>query len=122
MAETVPVRRKLPSERKSITHEFSIGGCEGYITVGLYEDGTPGEIFITMDKEGSTVSGLMDSFVTAVSYGLQHGIPLSFFVDKFSNVRFEPSGLTGNQKVPHANSITDYLFRWMAVRFLGSEE
>ena len=91
-----PVRRKLPDERQSITHKFSIGGHEGYITVGLYEDGTPGEVFISMAKEGSTISGLMDSFATAVSYALQYGVPLKFFVDKFSHVRFEPSGWTGN--------------------------
>ncbi len=93
-----PVRRKLPDERHSITHKFSIGGHEGYITVGLYEDGSPGELFITMAKEGSTISGLMDSFATAISYALQYGVPLKFFVDKFSHVRFEPSGWTGN---PH---------------------
>ena len=91
-----PVRRKLPDERQSITHKFSIGGHEGYITVGLYEDGSPGEVFISMAKEGSTISGLMDSFATAVSYALQYGVPLKFFVDKFSHVRFEPSGWTGN--------------------------
>ena len=108
-----PVRRKLPDERHSITHKFSIGGHEGYITVGLYEDGTPGEVFITMAKEGSTISGLMDSFATAISYGLQYGVPLKFFVDKFSHVRFEPSGWTGNPQVPYAKSIMDYIFRWM---------
>ena len=91
-----PQRRKLPDERQSITHKFSIAGHEGYITVGLFEDGTPGELFITMAKEGSTISGLMDSFATAVSYALQYGVPLKFFVDKFSHVRFEPSGYTGN--------------------------
>ena len=95
-----PVRRKLPDERHSITHKFSIGGHEGYITVGLYEDGTPGELFITMAKEGSTISGLMDTFATAISYALQYGVPLKFFVDKFSHVRFEPSGWTGNPQVP----------------------
>src|SRR4029453_17145131 len=91
-----PVRRKLPDERQSITHKFSIGGHEGYLTVGLFEDGTPGELFVTMAKEGSTISGLMDSFATAISYALQYGVPLKFFVDKFSHVRFEPSGWTGN--------------------------
>lgn len=116
-----PVRRKLPDERQSITHKFSIGGHEGYITVGLFEDGTPGEIFITMAKEGSTISGLMDSFATAVSYGLQYGVPLKFFVDKFSHVRFEPSGWTGNPQVPYAKSIMDYIFRWMAAKYLGPE-
>lgn len=116
-----PLRRKMPDERRSITHKFSIGGHEGYITVGLYEDGSPGEIFITMAKEGSTISGLMDSFATAVSYALQYGVPLKFFVDKFSHVRFEPSGWTGNAQVPYAKSIMDYIFRWMAAKWLGSE-
>ena len=116
-----PIRRKLPDERRSITHKFSIGGHEGYLTVGLYEDGTPGELFITMAKEGSTISGLMDSFATAVSYGLQYGVPLKFFVDKFSHVRFEPSGWTGNPQVPYAKSIMDYIFRWLGAKFLGPE-
>jgi ribonucleoside-diphosphate reductase alpha chain len=116
-----PIRRKLPDERQSITHKFSIGGHEGYLTVGLYEDGTPGELFVTMAKEGSTISGLMDSFATAVSYALQYGVPLKFFVDKFAHVRFEPSGWTGNQHVPYAKSIMDYIFRWLGAKFLGSE-
>jgi ribonucleoside-diphosphate reductase alpha chain len=116
-----PVRRKLPDERQSVTHKFSIGGHEGYITVGLYEEGQPGEIFITMAKEGSTISGLMDSFATAISYALQYGVPLKFFVDKFSHVRFEPSGWTGNPQVPYAKSIMDYIFRWLAAKFLGPE-
>src|SRR5678815_5336610 len=102
-----PVRRKLPEERAAITHKFSIGGHEGYLTVGLYDDGSPGEVFITMAKEGSTISGLMDSFATAISYSLQYGVPLKFFVDKFSHVRFEPSGWTGNPTVPYAKSIMD---------------
>ncbi|HUS08166.1 MAG TPA: vitamin B12-dependent ribonucleotide reductase [Bryobacteraceae bacterium] len=116
-----PVRRKLPDERQSITHKFSIGGHEGYITVGLYEDGAPGEVFISMAKEGSTISGLMDSFATAISYALQYGVPLKFFVDKFSHVRFEPSGWTGNPQVPYAKSIMDYIFRWLGAKFLGPE-
>ena len=116
-----PVRRKLPDERQSVTHKFSIGGHEGYITVGLYEDGTPGEVFISMAKEGSTISGLMDSFATSISYALQYGVPLKFFVDKFSHVRFEPSGWTGNPQVPYAKSIMDYIFRWMGTKFLGPE-
>ncbi len=116
-----PIRRKLPDERASITHKFSIGGHEGYITVGLYEDGMPGELFITMAKEGSTISGLMDSFATAVSYALQYGVPLKFFVDKFSHVRFEPSGWTGNALVPYAKSIMDYIFRWLGAKFLGPD-
>jgi ribonucleoside-diphosphate reductase alpha chain len=117
-----PVRRKLPSERQSVTHKFSIGGHEGYITVGLYEDGTPGEVFISMAKEGSTISGLMDTLATSISYGLQYGVPLKFFVDKFSHVRFEPSGWTGNPQVPYAKSIIDYIFRWLGARFLGITE
>ncbi len=116
-----PVRRKLPDERLAVTHKFTIAGHEGYFTVGLYEDGMPGEIFIQMAKEGSTISGLMDSFATAISYGLQYGVPLKFFVDKFSHVRFEPSGWTGNQSIPYAKSIMDYIFRWMGNRFLGPE-
>jgi ribonucleoside-diphosphate reductase alpha chain len=117
-----PVRRKLPNERQSVTHKFSIGGHEGYITVGLYEDGTPGEVFISMAKEGSTISGLMDTLATSISYGLQYGVPLKFFVDKFSHVRFEPSGWTGNPQVPYAKSIIDYIFRWLGARFLGITE
>ena len=116
-----PVRRKLPDERAAITHKFSIGGHEGYITVGMYEDGAPGEIFITMAKEGSTISGLMDAFATAVSFNLQYGVPLKFLVDKFAHVRFEPSGWTGNQQIPYAKSIMDYIFRWLGARFLGPE-
>jgi len=116
-----PVRRKLPDERQSLTHKFAIGGHEGYLTVGLYEDGSPGELFITMAKEGSTISGLMDSFATAISYALQYGVPLKFFVDKFSHVRFEPSGWTGNPTVPYAKSIMDYIFRWLGAKFLGPE-
>jgi ribonucleoside-diphosphate reductase alpha chain len=116
-----PIRRKLPDERQSITHKFSIGGHEGYLTVGLYEDGSPGELFVTMAKEGSTISGLMDSFATAISYALQYGVPLKFFVDKFSHVRFEPSGWTGNPTVPYAKSIMDYIFRWLGAKFLGPE-
>ena len=105
----------------AITHKFSIGGHEGYLTVGLYEDGSPGELFISMAKEGSTISGLMDAFATAISYALQYGVPLKFFVDKFSHVRFEPSGWTGNPTVPYAKSIMDYIFRWMGARFIGEE-
>jgi ribonucleoside-diphosphate reductase alpha chain len=116
-----PMRRKLPDERQSITHKFSIGGHEGYITVGMYEDGSPGEIFITVAKEGSTISGLMDSMATAVSYSLQYGVPLKFLVDKFSHVRFEPSGWTGNPQIPYAKSIPDYIFRWLGAKFLGPE-
>ena len=116
-----PVRRKLPDERRSLTHKFSIGGHEGYITVGMYDDGSPGEIFITMAKEGSTISGLMDSLATAISFNLQYGVPLKFLVDKFAHVRFEPSGWTGNQQIPYAKSIIDYIFRWLGAKFLGAE-
>jgi len=116
-----PVRRKLPDERRAITHKFSIGGHEGYITVGMYEDGAPGEIFITIAKEGSTISGLMDAFATAVSFNLQYGVPLKFLVDKFAHVRFEPSGWTGNQQIPYAKSIMDYIFRWLGAKFIAPE-
>jgi ribonucleoside-diphosphate reductase alpha chain len=116
-----PVRRKLPDERRSVTHKFSIGGHEGYITVGMYDDGSPGEIFITMAKEGSTISGLMDTLATAISFNLQYGVPLKFLVDKFAHVRFEPSGWTGNQQIPYAKSIIDYIFRWLGMKFLGPE-
>jgi ribonucleoside-diphosphate reductase alpha chain len=117
-----PVRRKLPAERKAITHKFSIGGHEGYITVGMYDDGQPGEIFLVMAKEGSTISGLMDSFATAISLALQYGVPLKVLIDKFSHVRFEPSGHTGNEEVPYAKSIVDYIFRWLASKFLTPDE
>ncbi|MBN2241826.1 MAG: vitamin B12-dependent ribonucleotide reductase [Acidobacteria bacterium] len=117
-----PVRRKLPSVRKAITHKFSIGGHEGYITVGMYDDGQPGEIFLLMAKEGSAISGLMDSFATAISLALQYGVPLRVLIDKFSHVRFEPSGHTGNREIPFAKSIVDYIFRWLASKFLTTEE
>src|SRR6202140_713324 len=118
------VRRKLPDERESITHKFSIGGHEGYITVGKYEDGSPGEIFITMAKEGSTISGLMDSFATMTSLALQHGVPLNFLVDKFTHTRFEPSGFTKHPEIPMTKSIMDYIFKCLAIKFLsrGSQE
>jgi ribonucleoside-diphosphate reductase alpha chain len=117
-----PVRRKLPSVRKAMTHKFSIGGHEGYITVGMYDDGQPGEIFLVMAKEGSAISGLMDSFATAISLALQYGVPLRVLIDKFSHVRFEPSGHTGNASVPFAKSIVDYIFRWLASKFLSIED
>jgi ribonucleoside-diphosphate reductase alpha chain len=116
--EARPFRRKLPDERRSITHKFDIAGHEGYITAGMYEDGQPGEIFITMSKEGSTISGLMDSFATAISMALQYGVPLRVLVDKFSHMRFEPSGFTKNPDIPMAKSIMDYIFRWLASKFL----
>jgi ribonucleoside-diphosphate reductase alpha chain len=111
------VRRRLPDERRSITHKFSIGGHEGYLTVGMYDDGSPGELFVVMAKEGSVVSGLMDSFATSVSLALQYGVPLRVLVDKFSHTRFEPSGFTGNPDIPIAKSITDYIFRWLSLKF-----
>ncbi len=113
-----PRRRKLPTTRHSLTHKFDIQGHEGYLTVGLYEDGKPGELFITMAKEGSTIGGLMDSFGTAVSLGLQYGVPLSVLVDKFIHSRFEPSGFTQNEEIPLAKSIPDYIFRWLAMNFV----
>jgi ribonucleoside-diphosphate reductase alpha chain len=116
-----PARRRLPDERNSITHKFDIAGHEGYITVGLYEDGQPGELFLVMAKEGSTISGFADAFAQAVSYALQYGVPLQDLVDKFSHVRFEPSGMTKNPDVRFAKSIVDYIFRWMAAKFLSPE-
>ncbi len=116
------VRHKLPDERKAVTHKFDIAGHEGYLTVGLYEDGMPGELFVTMAKEGSTISGLMDAFATQTSYALQFGVPLKFMVDKFSHMRFEPSGFTKNKEIPIAKSIVDYIFRWMASHFLPIED
>ncbi len=115
-------RRRLPDERQAITHKFSIAGHEGYITAGLYEDGTPGEIFITMSKEGSTISGLMDAFATSVSMALQYGVPLRVLVEKFQHMRFEPSGFTGNREIPIAKSVLDYIFRWLGKKFLPPEE
>jgi ribonucleoside-diphosphate reductase alpha chain len=117
-----PRRRRLPDERKAITHKFRIGVHEGFITVGLYGDGTPGEIFITMSKEGSTLSGLLDSFATSVSIGLQYGVPLKKLVNNFAHVRYEPSGFTNNPNIRMAKSITDYIFRWLALKFLPSED
>ena len=115
-------RNKLQEERASITHKFNIGGHEGYITVGLYPDGEPGELFITMAKEGSTVSGLMDSFALAVSIALQHGVPLKLFCEKFAHTRFEPSGWTNNPDIGFAKSIMDYIFRWLQLRFLTGQQ
>jgi ribonucleoside-diphosphate reductase alpha chain len=116
-----PIRRRLPDERQSITHKFDIAGHEGYVTVGLFEDGTPGEIFLVMAKEGSTISGFADAFAQAISYALQYGVPLQVLVDKFSHARFEPSGMTKNPEVRFAKSIVDYIFRWMATKFLSAE-
>ncbi|HEX7254142.1 MAG TPA: vitamin B12-dependent ribonucleotide reductase, partial [Thermoanaerobaculia bacterium] len=119
---SAPFRRKLPDERRAITHKFSVAGHEGYITVGLYEDGKPGEIFLTMSKEGSTISGLMDSFATAISLTLQYGVPLEALIDKFTHMRFEPSGFTKNPEIPIAKSLVDYIFKWLGSKFLTAEE
>jgi len=116
------VRHKLQTERASITHKFKVGDHEGYITVGLYPSGEPGELFITMAKEGSTVSGLMDSFALAVSIALQHGVPLKLFCEKFAHTRFEPSGWSGNPEIGYAKSIMDYIFRWLQMRFLTGQQ
>ncbi len=118
----LPHRHRLPAERSAVTHKFDIAGHEGYITVGLYPDGQPGEIFLKMAKEGSTVSGLMDTFATAVSVALQYGVPLRDLVNKFAHVRFEPSGFTGNQEIPIAKSLVDYIFRWLGSRFLSNDD
>ncbi len=114
-------RRKLPDERKSITHKFSIGGHEGYIIVGMYEEGTPGEIFIKMAKEGSTLSGFMDGLALSISIGLQYGVPLKALVDKLTNTRFEPSGFTENPSIRYSSSVLDYIARWLGGKFLSSE-
>ncbi|HEY3413071.1 MAG TPA: vitamin B12-dependent ribonucleotide reductase [Armatimonadota bacterium] len=122
LVEARPQRRRLADERMSVTHKFSVAGHEGYITVGLYEDGLPGEVFITISKEGSVVSGMMDAFATAISLNLQYGVPLDVLVKKYSHMRFEPSGFTGNKQIPIAKSIVDYIFRWMALKFLPDTE
>jgi ribonucleoside-diphosphate reductase alpha chain len=116
------IRHRLQEERASITHKFSIAGHEGYITVGLYPNGQPGEIFIRMAKEGSTVSGLMDAFATSVSLALQHGVQLKVLCEKFAHTRFEPSGWTGNEQIGYAKSLMDYIFRWLSLRFLSGQQ
>jgi len=116
-----PVRRRLPAECPSLRHKFEIARHEGYIHVGFYEDGTPGEIFIKMAKEGSTISGLMDTIATLTSMALQYGVPLQVLVDKFSHVRFEPSGFTKNPEIPLAKSLTDYIFRFLGIRFMSEQ-
>lgn len=118
-ANTKPYRRHLSDTRNAVTHKFAIAGHEGYITVGLFDDGQPGELFLTMSKEGSTLSGLMDAFATMVSVSLQYGVPLRDLVKKFSHVRFEPSGFTRNEEIPIAKSIIDYLFRWLGMKFVA---
>jgi ribonucleoside-diphosphate reductase alpha chain len=117
-----PVRRRLPDDRAALTHKFSVGGQEGYITVGLYDDGSPGEVFVKMSKQGSTVSGLMDSVAIAWSMALQHGVPIESLISKYIDHRFEPSGFTGNPRIPMARSVVDYLARWMASKFLSEED
>jgi ribonucleoside-diphosphate reductase alpha chain len=122
LADAPPRRRKMPRERQSITHKFSIGGHEGYITAGMYEDGTVGEIFLTdIGKEGSTLRGMMNAFATAISVGLQYGVPLETLVRKFSYMRFEPEGMTSNPEIPFAKSMPDYIMRWLASRFLDAD-
>jgi ribonucleoside-diphosphate reductase alpha chain len=117
-----PKRARMPRERQSITHKFSIGGHEGYITAGMYEDGSVGEIFITdVGKEGSTLRGMMNSFATAISIALQYGVPLETLVQKFAYMRFEPEGITQNPEIPFAKSMPDYIMRWLASRFLDAE-
>jgi ribonucleoside-diphosphate reductase alpha chain len=114
-------REKMPAERASVTHKFSVGGHEGYITVGMYEDGRPGEIFIKMSKEGSTLSGIMDGLALTVSIGLQYGVPLKVYVDKLLNTRFEPSGITANPKIRFVSSVLDYIARWLGGRFISAD-
>jgi ribonucleoside-diphosphate reductase alpha chain len=121
-AEPKPYRRRLPDERRAVTHKFQVAGHEGYITVGLFPDGQPGEIFLKMAKEGSTISGLMDTLATMTSISLQYGVPLRDLVNKFSHMRFEPAGFTGNSEIPIAKSIVDYIFRWMGARFLPKDD
>ncbi|MBU0716105.1 MAG: vitamin B12-dependent ribonucleotide reductase [Verrucomicrobia bacterium] len=116
-ASPKPFRHRMPLTRQSITHKFEVGGHQGYLTVGLYEDGTPGELFITMAKEGSTVGGIMDAFGTAISMCLQYGVPLSTLIEKFCHSRFEPSGFTKNPEIPYAKSLVDYIFRWLDLTF-----
>lgn len=117
-----PVRKRLPDERKAITHKFSIANLDGYLTVGMYDDGKPGEIFVVIAKEGTVISGLMDAFATSISIGLQYGVPLEVFVDKFSHMRFEPAGFSSNPAIGYAKSIVDYIFRWLAEKFLEKDE
>jgi ribonucleoside-diphosphate reductase alpha chain len=122
LAKSGPARRKMPRERQSLTHKFSVGGHEGYITAGLYEDGSVGEIFLTdIGKEGSTLRGMMNSFATAISIALQYGVPLETLVRKFAYMRFEPEGMTMNTEIPFAKSLPDYIMRWLASRFLDEE-
>jgi ribonucleoside-diphosphate reductase alpha chain len=118
--EGAPYRRHLPDERRSITHKFRVGEQEGYVTVGLYDEGQPGEIFVNISKEGSTIRGLMDSVAVLTSVALQYGVPLVNLVEKFRGVHFEPAGLTNNPQIPVASSLVDYIFRWLEARFIGA--
>ncbi len=115
-------RRRLPEERAAITHKFNIGNHQGYITVGLFEDSTPGEIFVVISKEGSTLSGIMDAFATSISMALQYGVPIDVLIKKFAHMRFEPAGMTHNKQIPFAKSIMDYLFRWLASKFMSKAD
>lgn len=115
-----PVRRRLPDSRQAVTHKFSIAGHEGYMTVGMFEDGSPGELFVTMAKEGSTIGGLMDTIGTLTSLSLQYGVNVETLAKKFSHQRFEPSGFTGNPEIRNASSVIDYVFRWMEIYFVKS--
>jgi ribonucleoside-diphosphate reductase alpha chain len=115
--------RRLPRERQAITHKFSVGGHEGYVTAGMYEDGTVGEIFLSdVGKDGSTIKGMMNAFASSISVALQHGVPLRTLVDQFAFSRFEPEGYTGNPEIPFAKSIPDYIMRWLAARFLDADD
>src|SRR5215472_7452045 len=114
-----PIRRRLSETRPAITHKFDIAGHEGYLTVGLFDDGRPGELFITMAKEGSTIGGLMDTIGTLTSLSLQYGVPVEAMVNKFAHMRFEPSGWTGNPDIPNAKSVPDYIFRWLGMEFIA---
>jgi len=117
-----PHRKRLPAEREAVTHRFSIGGQKGYVIVGLFEDGHPGEIFLKIAKEGSTLSGFASAFSTCASLALQYGVPLKVLVRKFRDTAFEPDGFTGNQQIPHAASVLDYVFRWLERKFILGEE
>ena len=114
---TLPERRRLPDTRQSMTHKFTIGDCDGYVIVGLYDDGRPGELFLKIAKDGSTISGFADAVGVLTSLALQHGVPVETLVRKFQYVRFEPSGWTENEEIRHAHSIVDYVFRWLGLRF-----
>jgi len=121
-AKHKPYRHRLPDERAGITHKFNIAGHEGYINVGMYPDGKPGEVFITMSKEGSTVSGLMDAIATLISMALQYNVPLELLAEKFIHTQFEPAGCTGNPDLQNTTSILDYIFRWLTLKFIEDTE